>query len=146
MYLIDDRLSSNLYTTPNHVSIPTCITNLVIDELVGNGQADGGWLDCRVQFLPAMGGGQVIHTRAAGPVLAVLGWPWAESRMVVPMEQSRRVPVAGWPASMPAPGHAQHSKTGPGVGTQHWRYQGMAAALQVHHSLPNIRYLMAEGR
>ena len=54
--------------------------------------------------------------------------------------------MAGWPASLPAPGHAPHSKTVPGVGTQHWRYQVMAAALQLHHSLPNIRYLMAEGR
>ena len=64
-----------------------------------------------VHFLLALGGGQVIHTRAAGTVLALLGWPWAESCMVVPMEQSRRVPVAGWPASLPAPGY--------GVGTQH---------------------------
>ena len=66
-----------------------------------------------------MGGRQVMHTRAAGPVLAVLGWTWAESHMVVPMEQSRRVPVAGWPASLPTPGHTRCSKTGPGVGTQH---------------------------
>ena len=47
-----------------------------------------------VQSRLAMGGWQVIHTRAAARVLAVLGWIRAETRMVVPMEQSRRVPVA----------------------------------------------------
>ena len=53
-----------------------------------------------------MGARQVIHKWDDGPVLAVLGRTWAEPLMGVPMEQSRKVPVAGWSESLPVPGHA----------------------------------------